>query len=142
MQWRQKMEQVSRIKEQAILRNRAMAEQRSRKRPVISDETWEHDTIKEKMVICNEHLDQPVIINGKLSIGCKQKIGEVIRKNTDVFSWTTTVSTAVPRFVMEHQLKAYPLAELVAHKKRPLMPDRRQELKEEVFNWLKEGVGN
>ncbi|GKD36058.1 reverse transcriptase domain-containing protein [Tanacetum coccineum] len=50
------------------------------------------------------------------------------------------VNTAVPRFVMEHQLKAYPLAEPVAHKKRPLTPDRRQALKEEVFNWLKEGI--
>ncbi|GJY87483.1 hypothetical protein Tco_0502111 [Tanacetum coccineum] len=37
-------------------------------------------------------------------------------------------------------LKVYPLAELVAHKKRPLMPDQRQALKEEVFNWLKEGI--
>ncbi|GJT96891.1 hypothetical protein Tco_1092409 [Tanacetum coccineum] len=37
-------------------------------------------------------------------------------------------------------LKAYPLAKPVAHKKRPLTPDRRQALKEEVFNWLKEGI--
>ncbi|GJR58854.1 hypothetical protein Tco_1501016, partial [Tanacetum coccineum] len=65
---------------------------------------------------------------------------EVIQKNTNIFSWTTMVNTDVPWFVMEHQLKAYPLAELVAHKKRPQMPDRRQALKEEVFNWLKEGI--
>ncbi|GKB29080.1 hypothetical protein Tco_0868481 [Tanacetum coccineum] len=41
---------------------------------------------------------------------------------------------------MEHQLKAYPLAEPVAHKKRPLTPYRRHALKEEVFIWLKEGI--
>nr|GEZ02019.1 hypothetical protein [Tanacetum cinerariifolium] len=45
--------------------------------------------------------------------------------------------TAVPRFFMEHQLKAYLLAEPMVHKKPPLTPDRRQALKEKVFNWLK-----
>ncbi|GKC29772.1 hypothetical protein Tco_1037066 [Tanacetum coccineum] len=50
------------------------------------------------------------------------------------------VTTIVPRFVMEHQLKAYPLAEPIAHRKRPLTPDQRQVLKERVFNWLKEGI--
>ncbi|GKA77013.1 hypothetical protein Tco_0783474 [Tanacetum coccineum] len=46
----------------------------------------------------------------------------------------------VPRFIMEHQLKAYPLAETITHRKRPLTPDRRQVFKERVFNWLKEGI--
>ncbi|GKD59617.1 reverse transcriptase domain-containing protein [Tanacetum coccineum] len=41
---------------------------------------------------------------------------------------------------MKHQLKAYPLAEQVVYKKRPLTPDKRQALKEKVFNWLKEGI--
>ncbi|GKC89964.1 hypothetical protein Tco_1150613 [Tanacetum coccineum] len=48
--------------------------------------------------------------------------------------------TAVPRFVMEHQLKSYPLAELVVHRRRPLTLERRQALREKVFNWLKEGT--
>ncbi|GJR87289.1 putative ribonuclease H-like domain-containing protein [Tanacetum coccineum] len=50
------------------------------------------------------------------------------------------ISTAIPKFVMEHQLKAYPLAEQVIHKKRPLNPNQRRLLKEKVFEWLKEGV--
>ncbi|GKD81270.1 hypothetical protein Tco_1348109 [Tanacetum coccineum] len=38
---------------------------------------WEEGTIKEKVVIRNDHLDQPIIINGKLSIECKEKLVEV-----------------------------------------------------------------
>nr|GEV36432.1 hypothetical protein [Tanacetum cinerariifolium] len=39
-------------------------------------------------------------------------------------------STAVLRFVIEHQLKMYSLAELVVHKKRPVAPEGRLALKE------------
>ncbi|GKC63852.1 hypothetical protein Tco_1096450 [Tanacetum coccineum] len=61
----------------------------------------------------------------------KTEIGrkETLRRNADVFAWTTMVNMVVPRFVMEHQLQAYPLAELVVHKKRPLTPDRRNSVK-------------
>ncbi|GKB84865.1 hypothetical protein Tco_0957137 [Tanacetum coccineum] len=47
--------------------------------------------------------------------------------------------TVVPRFVMEHQLNIYPLAELVVHNRRPMTPDGRHALKERMFRWLKEG---
>ncbi|GJW09454.1 hypothetical protein Tco_1575281 [Tanacetum coccineum] len=47
---------------------------------------------------------------------------------------------AVLRFVMEHQLKAYPLAKPVVHKKQPINPDMRKVFKEKVFEWLKAGV--
>ncbi|GJY84321.1 hypothetical protein Tco_0497697 [Tanacetum coccineum] len=88
----------------------------------------------------NDHPDQPIVINGKLSIECKQKLVEVLQKNVDVFTWTLMVSTIVPQFVMEHQLKAYPLAEPMIHKKCPLNPDQRRVLKGKVFEWLKAGI--
>ncbi|GJY26108.1 reverse transcriptase domain-containing protein [Tanacetum coccineum] len=93
-QWRQHMEQMSRIREQTILRGRNNPGLRPDKEPMLPE--------KER---------------GK-GLG----------------------GTAVLRFVMEHQLKAYPLAELVVHKISPLTPYRRQALKEKVFNWLKEGT--
>ncbi|GKF75849.1 hypothetical protein Tco_0225293 [Tanacetum coccineum] len=40
--------------------------------------------------------------------------------------------TAIPRFVMEHLLKAYPLAKSVVHMRRPLTPDRIQALREKM----------
>ncbi|GKB88371.1 hypothetical protein Tco_0960643 [Tanacetum coccineum] len=37
-------------------------------------------------------------------------------------------------------LKIYPLAELIAHKRRPMAPEGRLAFKEKVFRWLKEGL--
>nr|GEX44761.1 hypothetical protein [Tanacetum cinerariifolium] len=58
----------------------------------------------------------------------------------EVFAWTGLEFTAIPRFVMEHQLKMYPLAEPVVHKRRPVAPEGRLALKEKVFCWLREGL--
>nr|GEY79264.1 hypothetical protein [Tanacetum cinerariifolium] len=41
---------------------------------------------------------------------------------------------------MEHQLQAYPLAEPVIHRKRPLTLDHRKVMKEKVFEWMREGM--
>nr|GEY00779.1 reverse transcriptase domain-containing protein [Tanacetum cinerariifolium] len=95
-QWRQHMEQMSKIREQAIF---------------------------------------------TLSPGCKQRLINILRKNVDVLAWAGSEGTTVPRFVMEHQLKAYPLAESVVHKKRPLTPDKRQALKEKVKDELASLMG-
>ncbi|GKC63127.1 hypothetical protein Tco_1095725 [Tanacetum coccineum] len=70
---------------------------------------------------------------------CKRLSTNVLRENIEVFTWAGSKTPAVPRFVMEHQLKIYPIAELVVHKRRLMTPDGRQELKERVFHWLKEG---
>ncbi|GJW18255.1 hypothetical protein Tco_0025691 [Tanacetum coccineum] len=78
-QWRQHMEQMSSIKEQAILRNRSIPNPRARKKPMASDGSWEEDTVKENVVIRDDHPDQPVVINGKWSIECKRGVlGKVL----------------------------------------------------------------
>ncbi|GJW83927.1 hypothetical protein Tco_0157072 [Tanacetum coccineum] len=41
---------------------------------------------------------------------------------------------------MEHQLKIYPLAKPMVHKRRPMASEGRLALKEKVFHWLKEGL--
>ncbi|GJX59420.1 hypothetical protein Tco_0290810 [Tanacetum coccineum] len=110
------------------------------KEPMTPEGSWEEDTVKEKVVIHDDRLDQPIVINGKLSIECKQKLVKILRKKVDVFGWTLVVSMAVPRFIMEHQLKVYPLAEPVIHKKRPLNSDQRMVLKPKVLEWLKAGI--
>ncbi|GJX01880.1 hypothetical protein Tco_0185793 [Tanacetum coccineum] len=97
--------------------------------------TWE-----KKITICSKRPDQCITIRSTLSICCKQHLTNVLRKHVDVFAWIGSEGTMVLQFVMEHQLKTYPLGEPVAYRKRPLTPDRRQALKEKVFNWLKEGI--
>ncbi|GJY61267.1 hypothetical protein Tco_0461924 [Tanacetum coccineum] len=85
-----------------------------------------------------ERLNQHVTIETTLIADCKRLLTEVFRENIEVFAWAGSERTIVPQFVMEHQLKIYPLAELVVHKRRPLTPEGRQALKERVFGWLKE----
>ncbi|GJV95590.1 hypothetical protein Tco_1547167 [Tanacetum coccineum] len=104
------------------------------------EESWEEDLVREKVIVCDSHPDQPVVIKGKLSIGCKQKLVEILRRNVDVFAWIPVVGTTVPRFIMEHQLKTYPLAEPKVQKRRCLNPNQRRVLKEKVFEWVKAGT--
>ncbi|GJY71385.1 hypothetical protein Tco_0475088 [Tanacetum coccineum] len=67
--WRHHMEQMSKIREQAILRARSIPNQRPRKEPMVTEETWDKDTVKEKVIIHNDRPDQHILINEKLSIG-------------------------------------------------------------------------
>ncbi|GJZ85994.1 hypothetical protein Tco_0657604 [Tanacetum coccineum] len=70
------------IREQVILQVRSIHNQRPRKEPMMPEETWEEGTMKEKVIIHNP--DHPIVINDKLSSGCKQKIEETLQKNVDV----------------------------------------------------------
>ncbi|GJS06281.1 hypothetical protein Tco_0363077 [Tanacetum coccineum] len=120
---------MSRIREQALLRTRNNPGQRSGKETMLLEKREE----KESMI-------GKIAIDSMLSVNCKQQLIDVLRKNVEVFAWVGSERTAIPRFIIEHQLKAYPLAKLVIHKKRPMTPDRRQALKETVSYWLKEGI--
>ncbi|GJS32746.1 reverse transcriptase domain-containing protein [Tanacetum coccineum] len=131
---------IGMIREQAILQTRRNLGQRSGKEPMFPKEGEGEDSTRKKITICSKRPGHCVTIGSTLSIGCKQQLVNVLRKSTNIFAWAGSEGTAVPRFVMEHQLKAYPLAEPVIHKKRPLTPNRRHALKEKVFKWLKEGI--
>ncbi|GJW17337.1 putative reverse transcriptase domain-containing protein [Tanacetum coccineum] len=138
-QWRQHMEQMSRIREQTILRGRNNPGLRPDKEPILPEKERGEGNMGKKVTICNKLSDQSITIESTLSIGCKQRLINILRKNVDILAWATR-GTVVPQFLKECQLKAYPLAEPVVYRKRPLTPDIRQALKEEVFNWLKEGT--
>ncbi|GKA57681.1 hypothetical protein Tco_0756869 [Tanacetum coccineum] len=75
-----------------------------------------------------------------LTSDCKQLLTKVLQENMEVLAWAGSERTVVPRFVMEHQLKIYPFAEPMVHKRRPMTPDGRLVLKKKVFRWLKEGM--
>ncbi|GKE02628.1 hypothetical protein Tco_1390611, partial [Tanacetum coccineum] len=95
---------------------------------------------EEVFTISQECPDQYVMMGATLTTNCKQLMANVVRENIEIFTWTGSERTAVPRFVMEHKLKIYPLAESVVHKRRPVAPEGRLALKEKVFHWLGEGL--
>nr|GEU44533.1 hypothetical protein [Tanacetum cinerariifolium] len=111
VQWRQREEKMSRIREQAILRTKS---------------SFGHMP-NQGLVPLKKHGSRKT-----------QKIYSPSAKK--VFAWAGLERTVIPRFVMEHLLKIYPLAESVVHKRRPLTLDERQALTERVFGWLKEGT--
>ncbi|GKE09107.1 reverse transcriptase domain-containing protein [Tanacetum coccineum] len=73
---------------------------------------------------------------------CKyvERVQDVMRENIELFAWTRSERTVVPRFFMEHKLKIYPLAEPVVHKRQTVAPEGKLAMKEKVFRWLGEGL--
>ncbi|GJW92759.1 reverse transcriptase domain-containing protein [Tanacetum coccineum] len=108
--------------------------------PVSFEKTRSKEDIEEVFTIGHELPDQYVTMGSTLTTNCKQLLADILRENMEVFAWTRSESTTVLWFVMEHQLKIYPLTEPVVHKRRPVAPKGRLALKERVFHWLGEGL--
>ncbi|GKD41155.1 hypothetical protein Tco_1261362 [Tanacetum coccineum] len=96
--------------------------------------------IQKKVVINDDHTDQPITIRGNLSAGYRSKLIKALRKHTDTFAWTPADMTGIPRFVAEHQLKTYPHIEPRVQKNRSMALDRRKVVKAEVEEWLKSEI--
>ncbi|GJW22675.1 hypothetical protein Tco_0033297 [Tanacetum coccineum] len=131
---------MSRIREQVILRARSNFGRRPSSGPVSLEKTRRKEDIEEVFTIIHERLDQYVTIGATLTTNFKQLLVDILWEKMEVFVWTRSESTVVPRFVMEHQLKIYPLAKPLVHKRRPVAPEGRLALKERVFYWLGEGL--
>ncbi|GJW27989.1 hypothetical protein Tco_0044864 [Tanacetum coccineum] len=102
VQWHQRKEQMSRIREQAILRARSNSGRRPGLSPVSLEKTRSKEDIEEVFTISHERLDQYVTMGATLTTNCKQLLTDILWENMEVFTWTGSESTAVPRFVMEH----------------------------------------
>ncbi|GJV63119.1 hypothetical protein Tco_1473947 [Tanacetum coccineum] len=96
--------------------------------------------LQKKVVINDDHPDQPITIGGNMSTRYRSELIKALRKHTDTFVWTLTDMTGIPRFIAEHQLKTYPRIEPRVQKKRSMAPDRRKVVKAEVEEWLKSGI--
>ncbi|GJR43152.1 reverse transcriptase domain-containing protein [Tanacetum coccineum] len=128
------------IREQAILRARSNSERGPSLGPVSLEKTRSKEDVEEVFTISHERPDQYVTMGATLRTNCKQLLADILRENMEIFAWVVSESTTVLRFVMEHQLKTYPLVKPVVHKRRPVAPERRLALKERVFRWLREGL--
>nr|GEU77668.1 hypothetical protein [Tanacetum cinerariifolium] len=108
--------------------------------PASLEKTRSKKDIEEVFTISHKHPDQYVTMGAKLKTNCKQLLADILWKNIEIFAWTRSESTAVLRFVIEHQLKIYPLTEPMVHKRRLVAPEGRLALKERVFYWLGEAL--
>ncbi|GKB93512.1 reverse transcriptase domain-containing protein [Tanacetum coccineum] len=115
VQWRQREEQMSRIREQVILRTKSSSGRGPNLGPVLLEKTWDKEDTEEVCIISHERLNRHVMMETTLTTDCKQLLTKVLRENMEVFAWAGSEGTTVPRFVMEHQLKIYPFAEPVEY---------------------------
>nr|GEV84654.1 hypothetical protein [Tanacetum cinerariifolium] len=94
----------------------------------------------EKMVIHDDYSNQTITIRGNLSEECRFRLIDIIRKLVNVFTWTLTDMTRIPRFIAEHELKTYPHKEPRVQRNRRIASDKRKVIKKEVAEWFKTGI--
>ncbi|GKD05836.1 hypothetical protein Tco_1180810 [Tanacetum coccineum] len=97
-------------------------------------------SVEEKIVINDNYPKQLVTIGGGLSAECRHALIHTLRKNVDIFAWTPSDMTGIPRAITEHIQDTYPHIEPKAQKKRGLAPDRRKVVTDEGNEWLKAGI--
>ncbi|GJZ38613.1 reverse transcriptase domain-containing protein [Tanacetum coccineum] len=97
-------------------------------------------SVEEKIVVNDNYQEQLVTIGGGLSAEYRHALIHTLRKNIDIFAWTPTDMTGIPRVVTEQSLDTYPHIEPKVQKKRSLAPDRRKVVTNEVNEWLKAGI--
>ncbi|GJX58786.1 hypothetical protein Tco_0290176 [Tanacetum coccineum] len=93
-----------------------------------------NQTIKEriKVAINPEYPEQTIMIGSTLMEEGQNKLCNLLRRNLDVFAWTPTDMTGVPRHIAEHRLNVREGCPLVRQKKRGQEADRNQAIQEEV----------
>ncbi|GJU28917.1 hypothetical protein Tco_1172506 [Tanacetum coccineum] len=85
----------------------------SRKRVHESDkeaisETQEKHFEKENVVINASYQDQPVAIGADLSPRYKEELWRILSENLDVFAWSPSDMTGIPRELTNHNLNVHP----------------------------------
>ncbi|GJS62234.1 reverse transcriptase domain-containing protein [Tanacetum coccineum] len=93
--------------------------------------------VEEKIVVNDNCPEQLVTIGGGLSAECRHALINTLRMNVDIFAWTSSDMTGIPRAITDHSLDTYPNIEPKAQKKRSLAPNRRKVVTDKVNEWLK-----
>ncbi|GKD47803.1 reverse transcriptase domain-containing protein [Tanacetum coccineum] len=84
VQWRQHKEQMSSIREQAILRTKSSSDHGPNQGPVPLEKTWDKENTKEILTSSQERLNQYVTIGTTLTADCKRLLTDVLRENIKV----------------------------------------------------------
>ncbi|GJR25499.1 reverse transcriptase domain-containing protein [Tanacetum coccineum] len=96
VQWRQREEKMSRIREQVILRARSNSERRPSLGLVSLEKTQRKEDVEEVFTISHERLNQYVTMGATLTTNYKQLLVDILRENIEVFAWAGSKSTTIP----------------------------------------------
>ncbi|GJV93961.1 reverse transcriptase domain-containing protein [Tanacetum coccineum] len=93
-----------------------------------------------KVAINPEHLEQTVMIGSNLTEKTREKLCNLLQRSLDIFAWTLTDMTGVPRHIAEHKLNVRKGCQPVRQKKRGQAAERNIAINDEVSKLVTAGI--
>ncbi|GJV00998.1 reverse transcriptase domain-containing protein [Tanacetum coccineum] len=93
-----------------------------------------------KVAINPEHPEQTVMIGSDLTEKTRSKVCNLLQRSLDIFAWTPTDMTGVPRQIAEHKLNVRKGCQPVRQKKRGQAAERNVAINDEVSKLVTAGI--
>ncbi|GJW73742.1 hypothetical protein Tco_0133112 [Tanacetum coccineum] len=93
-----------------------------------------------KVAINPEHPEQTVMIGSDLTKKTRSKLCNLLQRSLDIFAWTPTDMTGVPRQIAEHKLNVRKSCQPVRQKKRGQVAERNIAINDEVSKLVTAGI--
>ncbi|GJW23581.1 reverse transcriptase domain-containing protein [Tanacetum coccineum] len=93
-----------------------------------------------KVAINPEHPEQTVMIGSDLTEKTRSKLCNLLQRSLDIFAWTPTDMTGVPRQIAEHKLNVRKGCPPVRQKKRGQAAERNIAINDEVSKLVTAGI--
>ncbi|GJS44497.1 reverse transcriptase domain-containing protein [Tanacetum coccineum] len=93
-----------------------------------------------KVTINLEHPEQTVMIGSDLTEKTRSKLCNLLQRSLDIFAWTPTDMTGVPRHIAEHRLNVRKGCQPVRQKKRGQAAKRNVAINDEVNKLVTAGI--
>ncbi|GJT20169.1 hypothetical protein Tco_0878875 [Tanacetum coccineum] len=93
-----------------------------------------------KVAINPEHPEQTVMIGFDLTEKIRSKLCNLLQRSLDIFAWTSTDMTGVPRQIAEHRLNVRKGCQPVRQKKRGQAAERNVAINDEVSKLVTAGI--
>ncbi|GJR09530.1 reverse transcriptase domain-containing protein [Tanacetum coccineum] len=93
-----------------------------------------------KVAINPEHPEQTVMIGSELTEKTRSKLCNLLQRSLDIFAWTPTDMTGIPRQIAEHKLNVRKGCPPVRQKKRGQAAERNVAINDEVSKLVTAGI--
>ncbi|GJT42090.1 reverse transcriptase domain-containing protein [Tanacetum coccineum] len=93
-----------------------------------------------KVAINLEHPEQTVMIGSNLTEKTREKLCNLLQQSLEIFAWTPTDMTGVPRHIAEHRLNVRKGCQPVRQKKRGQAAERNIAINDEVSKLMTAGI--
>ncbi|GJW89063.1 hypothetical protein Tco_0164403 [Tanacetum coccineum] len=93
-----------------------------------------------KVAINLEHPEQTIMIGSNLTKKTRSKLCNLLQRSMDIFAWTPTDMTGVPRQIVEHKLNVRKGCQPIRQKKIGQATERNVAINDEVSKLVKAGI--